>query len=57
MSKSKQTVVSAGVAMAAGGFTSTQLTMSAFPKAAIVGAVAAGVFVIVSLLLRPRSTT
>ena len=57
MSKSKQTVVSAGVAMAAGGLTSTLLTISVLPKAAIVGVVAAGVFVIISRLLRPRTTT
>lgn len=57
MSKSTQVVASVAVAMAAGGFTSTQLMMSGLAKAVIVGAVAAAVFVIMSLLLRPRPTT
>lgn len=57
MSKSKQTVVSAVVAMAAEGVASALLTLSVLPRAAVVGVVAAGVFVIISLLLELRTTT
>lgn len=56
MSKSNKSVASVAVAMAVGGFTSTQITISVLPRAAIVGVVAAAVFVVMSLLLRPRTT-
>lgn len=57
MSKAKQSVASVAVAMASGGLTYTQVTVSVLPKAIIVGVVAAAVFVIMSLLTRPRTTT